>query len=38
MRNSEDSIFVNGGRKGLVRKAKSGSGYVARITMGVMTS
>jgi protocatechuate 3,4-dioxygenase beta subunit len=37
-RNADDSIFVNGGQKGLVRAARSGSGHVARITMGVVTS
>lgn len=37
-RNSDDSIFVNGGQKGLVRAVRSGDGYVARITMGVVTS
>jgi protocatechuate 3,4-dioxygenase beta subunit len=36
-RNTEDSIFVNGGSKGLLKltRTKSG-GYVARITMGVL--
>jgi protocatechuate 3,4-dioxygenase beta subunit len=38
MRNANDSIYVNGGRKALVTVAKSGSGYVGRITMGVVTS
>jgi protocatechuate 3,4-dioxygenase beta subunit len=37
-RNGDDSIFVNGGSKGLVKAARSGSGYVATITMGVVTS
>jgi protocatechuate 3,4-dioxygenase beta subunit len=34
-RNANDSIFVNGGKKSLVSVRKSGSGYVAAITMGV---
>jgi protocatechuate 3,4-dioxygenase beta subunit len=33
--NANDSIFVNGGKKSLVSVRKSGSGYVAAITMGV---
>jgi protocatechuate 3,4-dioxygenase beta subunit len=34
-RNATDSIFVNGGKRSLLRLARSGSGYVGRITMGV---
>ena len=34
-RNAADSIFRNGGRRSMLRLAKSGSGYVGRITMGV---
>jgi protocatechuate 3,4-dioxygenase beta subunit len=35
MRNATDSIFRNGGSRSMLRVARSGSGYVARITMGV---
>jgi protocatechuate 3,4-dioxygenase beta subunit len=38
VRNADDSIFRNGGNKGLVRLKKSGSGYVATIAMGVHTA
>ena len=38
MRNAADSIFRNGGRRGLLSLKKSGSGYVGRITMGVVRS
>ena len=34
-RNADDSIFVNGGRRSMLRLARSGSGYVGRMTMGV---
>jgi protocatechuate 3,4-dioxygenase beta subunit len=34
-RNPADSIFVNGGSKGMLAVKKSGSGYVATIAMGV---
>jgi protocatechuate 3,4-dioxygenase beta subunit len=34
-RNANDSIYVNGGSKSLLRVVKSGSGYIGRITMGV---
>jgi protocatechuate 3,4-dioxygenase beta subunit len=34
-RNATDSIFRNGGSHSMLRVARSGSGYVARITMGV---
>jgi protocatechuate 3,4-dioxygenase beta subunit len=34
-RNANDSIYVNGGSKSMLRVAKSGSGYVGRVTMGV---
>ena len=37
-RNAADSIFVNGGRRSMLRLARSGSGYVGRITMGVSRS
>ncbi len=37
-RNAADSIFRNGGRRSMLRLAKSGSGYVGRITMGVSRS
>jgi protocatechuate 3,4-dioxygenase beta subunit len=37
-RNAGDAIFVNGGSRSLLKLAKSGSGYVARITMGVTRS
>jgi len=33
--NASDSIFVNGGKRGLVAVKKSGSGYVGTIAMGV---
>jgi hypothetical protein len=38
VRNANDSIFVNGGSKSIVRLRKSGSGYVGAITMGVHTT
>jgi protocatechuate 3,4-dioxygenase beta subunit len=38
VRNADDSIFRNGGSKGLVHLKKSGTGYVATIAMGVHTS
>ena len=34
-RNATDSIFRNGGSRSMLRVARSGSGYVARIIMGV---
>jgi protocatechuate 3,4-dioxygenase beta subunit len=34
-RNATDSIFRNGGKRSMLRVAKSGTGYVGRITMGV---
>ena len=34
-RNANDSIFVNGGSKSIMRLTKSGSGYIGRVTMGV---
>lgn len=37
-RNATDSIFRNGGKRSLLKLAKSGSGYVGRITMGVSRS
>jgi protocatechuate 3,4-dioxygenase beta subunit len=37
-RNATDSIFRNGGKRSMLRLAKSGSGYVGRITMGVSRS
>ena len=38
VRNADDSIFRNGGNKGLVHLKKSGSGYLATIAMGVHTA
>ena len=35
VRNANDSIYVNGGKRGLLTLRKSGSGYVGSITMGV---
>ena len=32
---AQDSIFVNGGRRGLLALKKSGAGYVGTIAMGV---
>lgn len=37
-RNADDSIFVNGGKRSLLRLAHSKSGYLGRITMGVSRS
>jgi protocatechuate 3,4-dioxygenase beta subunit len=37
-RNANDSIYVNGGRKSLLRVRKSGSGYLGSIAMGVHRS
>ena len=37
-RNASDSIFRNGGSRSMLKIARSGTGYVARITMGVQTS
>ena len=37
-RNATDSIFRNGGARSMLRIAKSGSGYVGHITMGVSRS
>jgi protocatechuate 3,4-dioxygenase beta subunit len=34
-RNADDSVFVNGGKRSMLTLRKSGSGYVAAITMGV---
>jgi protocatechuate 3,4-dioxygenase beta subunit len=34
-RNAADSIFRNGGSRSMLKLAKSGTGYVGRITMGV---
>jgi protocatechuate 3,4-dioxygenase beta subunit len=36
--NTSDSIFVNGGSKGMLKTAKAGSGWSGSITMGVMRS
>jgi protocatechuate 3,4-dioxygenase beta subunit len=36
-RNRDDAIFRNGGSRSMLRVARSGSGYVARITMGIQT-
>ena len=38
LRNATDSIFRNGGSRSMLRLAKSGSGYVARVAMGVSRS
>jgi protocatechuate 3,4-dioxygenase beta subunit len=37
-RNVNDSIFVNGGNKSIVKIRKQGTGYAGSITMGVHTS
>lgn len=37
-RNADDSIYKNGGRRGLLSLRKSGAGYVGSITMGVHRS
>ena len=37
-RNAADSIFRNGGARSMLRLAKSGGGYVGRITMGISRS
>ena len=37
-RNSGDSIYRNGGKRSTLRLARSGSGYVGAITMGVQRS
>jgi protocatechuate 3,4-dioxygenase beta subunit len=34
-RNADDSIFVNGGKRGMLALKKSGAGYVGSISMGV---
>lgn len=38
VRNASDAIFRNGGSRSLLKVARSGSGYLARITMGVQTA
>ena len=38
VRNANDSIYVNGGSKGMLHLTKSGNGYVATVAMGVHTS
>jgi protocatechuate 3,4-dioxygenase beta subunit len=38
VRNAADSIFRNGGKRSMLTLAKSGTGYVGRITMGVARS
>jgi hypothetical protein len=35
MTNAQDSIYVNGGKRGLLSLTKSGAGYVGAIAMGV---
>lgn len=35
VRNAQDSIFVNGGKRGLLAVTKNGAGYVGTIVMGV---
>jgi protocatechuate 3,4-dioxygenase beta subunit len=37
VRNANDSIFVNGGSKSMLKLARRGSGYVGTIAMGVHT-
>ena len=37
-RNAGDSIFRNGGARSMLRLQKRGSGYVARVTMGISRS
>ena len=37
-RNAADSIYRNGGKRSTLKLAKSGSGYVGSITMGVQRS
>jgi protocatechuate 3,4-dioxygenase beta subunit len=37
-RNAQDSIFVNGGRRSMLKLARNGSGYVGRMTMRVSRS
>ena len=36
-RNANDSIFVNGGSKSIVKILRRGAGYTGAITMGVHT-
>ena len=38
VRNANDSIYVNGGSKGMLHLTKHGNGYVATVAMGVHTS
>jgi protocatechuate 3,4-dioxygenase beta subunit len=38
MRNADDSIFRNGGRRSTLKLGRSGTGYVGRISMGVSRS
>ena len=38
VRNANDSIFVNGGKRGLLAMGRSGAGYVGSLTMGVHRS
>ena len=35
VRNAQDSIYVNGGKRGMLKLAKSGAGYLGTIAMGV---
>jgi predicted Rossmann-fold nucleotide-binding protein len=35
MTNAQDSIFVNGGKRGVMSVKKSGAGYVGSMSMGV---
>src|SRR5437773_8308412 len=35
VRNAQDSIYVNGGKRGMLKLAKSSAGYVGTIAMGV---
>jgi protocatechuate 3,4-dioxygenase beta subunit len=34
-RNAQDSIYINGGKRGMLKVVKSGAGYVGSIAMGV---
>ena len=35
VRNANDSIFVNGGKRSILALKKSGAGYIGSISMGV---
>ena len=34
-RNAQDSIYINGGKRGMLSVVKSGAGYVGTIAIGV---